>query len=182
MKQVKGSAMVHFVKGIRANKSGIYEKYLQKEDWDIIMKPILPAFWYPYETYKRCFNALFEVAANKDYEKVMGWAKLYAVLIMTDIYEHTLKKDDPLYHIKNVPQYIQTFYNFGHTEAKVEEPNRVLLKMSDYDPAFAPLYYFHLGWFEKVAELCGAKNVKCEFLEKSWETKSNTTSYLITWA
>jgi uncharacterized protein (TIGR02265 family) len=181
LKQVKGSAMVHFVKAIRANKSGIYNKYFQKEDLEIIMKPVLPAFWYPYETYKRCFNAVFEVAAKKDYEKVKEWARAYAELIMTDIYKHTIKKDNPLDHIRNAPIYIQTFYNFGHAEAKVEGPNRVLLNLSDYDSDFAPFYFFHLGWFQRVAELCGAQNVKCEFLEMSWITKSNTTSFLITW-
>ena len=181
MKKVKGSAMVHFVKAIRSNKSGVYNKYFLKEDWDIISKPILPALWYSYETYKRCFTAVFEIAAHKDYEKVKEWARLYADLIMTDIYKHTIKKDDPLYHIKNAPVYIQTFYDFGHAEVKVEGPKKVVLHLSDYDPDFAPFYFFHLGWFQRVVELCGARNANCEFLEMSWVTKRNTTTYLVTW-
>jgi len=181
MKQVKGSAMMHFVKAIRANKSGIYDKYFQKEDLDVISKPIMSAFWYPYETYKRCFNAVFEVVAKKDYEKVLEWGRIYGELIMTDIYKSTLKKDCPLDHMKNAPVYIQTFFNFGHAEVKEEGPNRIRLILTDFDSDFALFFYFLRGWFQKIVELCGAKNAKCEFLEMSWITKSNSTSYVISW-
>jgi len=181
MKRVKGTALVNFVKTIRANKSGVYDQYLTEEDKDIISRKILAAVWYPYETFKRCFNATFEVIAKKELQMVEQWGRLYGELIMTDIYKDTLKKGDPLDHIKKVPVYIRTFFDFGQGEAVVEKPNRVVIKLTDYDPDFAPLYHFLRGWFQRMAELCGGQNVKCEFVNKSWEDKTNTTTYLVSW-
>ena len=36
MKQVKGTALVEFVKTIKADKSGVYDRYLKEEDLAII--------------------------------------------------------------------------------------------------------------------------------------------------
>ncbi len=182
MKQVKGATFVYFVKTIRADKSGIYDKYLNKDDLDIIGKRISPTMWYPYETFKKCFNAVVEVIAKRNPEKVKDWGKLYGEMIMTDAYKATIKEGKPLEHIKRVPVYIKSFMDFGNTEAIVEAPNRVVLVMKDYDPDFAPFYVFLEGWFQRMAELCGAKNVECKIVEKSWVNKKSTTSYIITWS
>jgi hypothetical protein len=181
MKQVKGVALVQFVKVIRANKSGVYDSYLKEEDLPIINTKIQPAIWYPYETFKRCFNAVYEIIGQKNDEKVKDWGRLYAELIMTDTFKITIKQNSALEHIKRLPVYISAFFDFGHANVIVENPNRVLLELSDYDPDFAPLYIFLIGWFKRVAELCGAQNAQCEFIDMSWVKKSNTTSYRFTW-
>jgi len=80
------------------------------------------------------------------------------------------------------PGYINHFFDFGSADVTVEKPNSVFLKLTDYDPNFPLIYIFLTGWFQRVAELCGAKNVQCEFVDKSWVKKSNTTSFRITWA
>jgi hypothetical protein len=181
-KQVKGVALVTFVKAIRANKSGVYDKYLLKEDLPIINKKIVDQLWYPYETFKRCFNAVYDIVGKKNEEKVKEWGRLYAELIMATTFKITIKENKPLEHIKRIPGYITHFFDFGNAEVTVENPNRVLLKLSDLDPDFQLIYIFLAGWFQRVAELCGAKNVQCEFIDKSWVNKSNTTSYRFTWS
>jgi len=165
MKRVKGTALVDFVKIIRANKSGVYDQYLTEEDRAIISRRILPAVWYPYETFKHCFNATYEVNAKDQLQMVEQWGRLDGELIITDIYKDTIKQGDPLYHIRKIPIYIRTFVDFAQWEAVVEKPNQVLLTLSDCDPDFAPLYYFFKGWFQRMAELGGGQNVRCEFVK-----------------
>jgi hypothetical protein len=182
MKQVIGTALLHFVKTIRSDKTGIFDKYLTKDDLAVINQKILPTIWYPYDTFKHCFNAVFEVIAKKDTNMVQDWGKLYGEMIMTDVYKKTIKKGNPLEHLRRVPVYIKSFFDFGQSEANVEKPNQVILEFSDYDPDFAPLYFFIYGWLKRMAELCDAQNVECSFIDKSWLKKSNNTSYLITWS
>ncbi len=181
MKKVKGAALLHFAKAIKSDKSGVFDKYLKEEDRAILNKEVQPTLWYPYETFRRCFNAVFEVIAKKDMEKVMEWGRQYGQVILSDVYKVTIKQDNPLEHFKRIPIYIKGFYDFGTTETKIEAPNRVLLTLNDYDPDFAPLYYFNVGWFRKAAELCGAKNVQCQMTAKSWEDKSSKTCYVVSW-
>ena len=172
---------MYFVKTIRANKSGVYDKFLVDEDRAIIGTQIFPATWYPYETFKRCFLAVYEVIAKRSLEEVKEWGSLFSELIMTKILRNTINGDKPLDHIRRIPVYINTFYNIGYSEVTVEAPTRILLQLHDCDPDFQPLYYFLLGWFQKTAELCGARNVRCEFINMSEANKSNTIKYLITW-
>src|SRR5271157_5487019 len=96
MKKVKGTTMMYFVKTIRANKSGVYDKFLVDEDRAIIGTQIFPATWYPYETFKRCFLAVYEVIAKRSLEEVKEWGSLFSELIMTKILRNTINGDKPL--------------------------------------------------------------------------------------
>jgi hypothetical protein len=181
MKRVKGTALVNVVKLIRANKSGIYDQYLTEEDKAIIGGRIMPAAWYPYETFKHCFNALFEVAGKKDFETARQWGSLYGEMIISEIYPNTIKKGDPLYHVKSIPIYVRTFFDFAQWEGVVEGSNQVVLTLSDSEPDFPAIYHFFRGWFQKMPELAGAKNARCEFVKMGWADKSRITSYRISW-
>lgn len=181
MKQVKGAAFVNFVKTIRADKSGIYNKYLNEQDLSIINSTIQPINWYPYDTFKRCFSAVFEVAGKNNPNNLTEWGRLYCEKVLNDFFKITIKEGNPLEYIKRIPFYIQNFFDFGTTSVTVENPKSVILEMRDYDPDFKALYIFSHGWFYRAAELCGAQYVQCQFVEKSWLKKSNTTSYRITW-
>jgi len=167
--KAKGTVLVGFVKTIKADKSGVYDKYLTAEDKTIISQKILPNIWYPYETFRRCFNAVFEVIAKKDLEQVRNWGKLYGQAIMSDLYKGVLKKDDPIGYLKNSQVFIRNFFDFGRVEVVVEGENQILLKLIDFDPQFAPVHYMIRGWMERTAELCGAKDLKVEFVTKGWE-------------
>lgn len=182
MRKVKGAAFMNFAKVIRADKSGVYNKYLKEDDLELINRKIQPINWYPYDAYKRCFNAVFEVAGKNNPDNLKEWGRLYCEKILNDFFKITIKQGNPLEYIKRIPVYIQNFYDFGNTTVTVENPQSAILELYDYDPDFVPFYIFMHGWFQRVVELCGAQNVKCQFVEKSWVKKSNKTSYRITWA
>lgn len=174
MKKVKGTILVDFVKTIKANKTGIYDKYLTPEDNAAIYQRILPSAWYPYETFRHCFNAVFEVVANKSLDQIKAWGILYGQSIMTDLYKGLLKQGEPLDYIKKYQVYIKNFFDFGKVEVIEEKPNQVLIKFVDFDADFAPLYYMMYGWLEKTVETCGAKNLRTEIVSKSWTGQGDT--------
>ncbi|MFX1397984.1 MAG: hypothetical protein ACFFAS_13185 [Promethearchaeota archaeon] len=50
--------------GIKADKSGAYDNLLTDEDKEVISERIFDAAWYPFETYKNCFNAVARIFAR----------------------------------------------------------------------------------------------------------------------
>jgi hypothetical protein len=178
--KVKGSIFIEFVKAIRANKTGVFDKYLTDEDREIISQRIMPNIWYPYETFKHCLWAFFEVMANKNLETIKGWGRLYSELVMPKIYAAILRTDDPLSFIKRVGVFERNFFDFGRVEMVLERNTQAVYTVTDLDPQFAPIQYMLFGWIERIMELCGAKNLRCTTLTKSWEGAANT-SVRLTW-
>ncbi len=174
MKRAKGSILIDFVKTIRADKSGVYDSYLTPQDKEIINQRILPSAWYPYETFRRCFEAVFQVLAKGDLEQVKKWGKIYGEAIMGSIYKGLIKQGEPLEYLKKYEIYIRNFFDFGEIKIEEEGPNQVIMHIRGFDKDFPPLYYMMYGWLERSLELCGVKGVKVESLEKSWEGGEET--------
>jgi hypothetical protein len=167
MKKVKGTVLVDFCKTIRADKSGAYQKYLTDEDKAIFNQKIMPSAWYPYESFKHCFNGIFEILAKKDLNTVRNWGRVYGKAIMGGIYKGLLKQGEPLEYIKKYEVYVRNFLDFGRMEVIEEKPNQVLMKLSDFDPDFPPLYAIMQGWLECTMEMCGAKDLKIDIVKKT---------------
>jgi uncharacterized protein (TIGR02265 family) len=174
MRRAKGSVLIDFVKTIKADKTGAYDKVLTPEDKAFLDQRILPSAWYDYEIFKRCFNAVFEVFAQKNLETIRKVGKMYGESIMTNQYKNLLKNGDPLEYIKKYPVYIKNFFDFGEVQIIEEGPKQVLLRILDLDPTFPPVYYIMIGWLERTLELCGARSVRIEFIKKSWENNAET--------
>lgn len=180
MKKVKGTVLVDFCKTIRADKSGVYEKYLSAEDRSLIAQKILPSAWYPYVTFKHCFTGAFEVLAKKNLDMVRQWGRAYGKSIMGGIYKGLLKEGEPMEYIKKYSVYIRNFLDFGAMEIEEEKSNSVRIKLYDFDPDFPPLFAIMQGWLECTMEMCGAKNIRTEALPKTANDRFDV-AILLTW-
>ena len=176
--KVKGSIFVEFVKTIRANKTGVFDTYLTPEDREIISQRILPNIWYPYETFRHCLTAIYEVIGKKDLEVVKEWGRLYGQALMTTLYVGILKKGSPLTYIKRISVLVRNFFDFGRVEIVLESETQAVYKIFDFDPQYAPVHCILIGWIERTTEICGAKNLKCETVSKSWEGAACTSTRL----
>jgi hypothetical protein len=177
---VKGSILIQIVKTIKTDKSGIYDTYLTNKDREIISERVLSNIWYPFETYKHCLNAIFEIIAKNDLEVAKEWGRTSCQALADNIFAFLVEGRDPLSFFKKYKFIHQSFYDFGKLEIFVEGKNQAVYKLSDFDAQFLPLYYIIQGWLERGLELCGAKNIKCEFLTKAWEGHPST-SMRFTW-
>jgi hypothetical protein len=177
---VKGSIFITIVRIIKKDKSGVYSKYLTTKDREILNQQILTSTWYPFETYKHCLTAIFEVVAKKDLEVAKQWGRLECQAAMTTIYAGIITGRDPMSFLKRYEIVHKNFFDFGKIDITVEGKNRILYKSSEFDVGFVPLYYLTQGWIERGLELCGAKNIKCEFTSKGWEGQP-FTAMRFTW-
>jgi hypothetical protein len=157
MGNVKGSMLLEFVKAVRADKSGVYDSYLTEKDKEIISLKILNNTWYPYETYENCFKAVFNVVAKGDLKTIYEWGRIYGEKIITSIYKPVITEGNP---------------------RKALEMLELITKLhtiKDFAQDFEPYFHLSRGWIERCLELSGAKNVKSEFISKSWEGTPETT-------
>jgi uncharacterized protein (TIGR02265 family) len=178
---VKGSICIDMVKMIKSDKSGACDKFLTDKDREIINQKILASIWYPFETYKHCITAIYEVYAKKNPEVAREWGRQVGHTAMTTIYAAYITGRDPMYFLDKYEMIHKKFYDFGKIDVVVEGKTQVLYKMSEFDSECVPLFYIIQGWLERGVELCGAKNVKIEFLTKSWERHPDTT-FRISWS
>jgi hypothetical protein len=177
---VKGSICINLVKMIKSDKSGACDKFLTDKDREIMNQKILSSIWYPFETYKHCINALFEVFAKKDPKVVIEWGRAVSQNAMTTIYAAYITSRDPMYFLNKYEIIHKNFLDFGKIEVVLEEQNQVLFKLSQLDPECVPFFYLIQGWLERGIELCGAKNIKIVLITKSWGGQPDT-SFRITW-
>lgn len=178
--KVKGSVFIHLIKVIKSDKSGVYDKYLTVQDREIINQKILTSFWYPFETYKHCITAIFEVNAKNNPIVAKEWGRSECQAVMTTIYSAFISDGDPISFINSYEMIHKNFYDFGKIEVIEEGKSQVVINLTSFDVQCIPIFYLIEGWLECGLELCGAQNIKCEFLTKSWEGPSET-SMRFTW-
>jgi len=174
MREVKGTMFVVFAKTIRADKSGVYDALLTDEDKEIIAQRILSVGWYPFETYKNCFNAVYKVEGKNDPEICRQWGRINGELTMTSIYQGAIKKGDPEGALNLFKMYYKNMFNFGEMIFDMLSGNETIIKIKDFDANFEPYYNVVRGWMERFLELCVDKSVKSEFVSKSWRGDSDT--------
>jgi len=169
MAKIKGSIFTPWVKTIRKDKSGAFDKYLNDEDRKLISGKILTSSWYPLETYMKVVNAVIKEFAKDDMELVWRWGRDFVDQSYRDIYKNLFSETDPKKVMKSHQLMYKTLYDFVDVEAEEVSDNEYILTYKGVDPSFKSFFYSALGTFEKSLEEAGAKGLKVEFIDKNWE-------------
>ncbi|MFX1237134.1 MAG: hypothetical protein ACFE8P_05370, partial [Promethearchaeota archaeon] len=127
MRKVKGSMIKIFVKAVRADKSGVYDKYLTDKDKEIISEKIFDSAWYPFETYKNCFNAVATVFARGNLEIIKKWGVDVGKDLMEKIYMPSLARKDLKSSLQLYNRLFKLWFNFGRQSIEFLSDNEVNL-------------------------------------------------------
>lgn len=169
MGRVKGTLLIDFVKVVRSEKTGLFNPYLTDQDRQIISQRILASEWYPAETYKNLFNAVVKVGAKGDMEMVRQWGRVYGEKIITNIYKTLVADVKPMEVISKYKTIVKRFHDFGETDCDQLSRTSALMTIKNFFPEFEPVFHLIRGWIERNLELSGAKDVKSEFIARSWQ-------------
>ncbi len=181
MRNVKGSILLPWVKAIKANKTGAYDRYLTEKDKETLSKLILPSSWYDFETYKNCFTAVVDVEAKGALEVCHDWGRAYSDVIMSSVYKRAIKKGDPKAAMDQFTFVYKSMFSFGKVISEFVSDREMIVTIEDFDPHLEAWYYVTRGWLERFIELCLDKKVSSEFLTKSWRGDP-ATRIKTTWA
>jgi hypothetical protein len=174
MARVKGTILIDFVKVIKSDKTGRFDKYLTAQDRKIISERILPSAWYPYETYKNCFAAVAAVVGNNNPQTIRQWGRLYGEAIISGVYKGLIKEGAPIQSLEKYATHIRNLFDFGDLLTVPLSALEAEMVMRGFDPDFEPQYHIMRGWLERSVEMCGVRDLKSDFNMKSWDGAPET--------
>jgi uncharacterized protein (TIGR02265 family) len=172
--------LMYVVKAIRGGGIEHFDRFLTDADRELLTQKILPISWYPFESYKRLFEALVAVVAGGDMGVVQQWGRDYGSTILDGVYRSTVVVGNPLRSLKNHEQKFASFYDFGTFEVTDAGPGTADVLLCDFDPEWETIYQMICGWLERTAELAGAREPRVVFTARSWAGDPHT-AYKVTW-
>ena len=182
MREVKGILLIMFAKIIRANKSGDYDDLLTEREWEVISQKVLASVWYPFDVFKKCFEAVVKIEAKGRLDIVKQVGRNNGEEILTSVYKTAITKGNLKKSLNSFARLFKLRFNFGRIETEELSDDHFIISYVDFDPDFEYFYYAACGWTEKLIELVlgKVKDINSEFLVKSWEG-GNKTTIKFTW-
>lgn len=183
VKQVKGTMLIDQVRMIRGNKDKEWNKYLKPEDLTIVQGMVLPAAWYPVETYKRCGRAVFQVLAGGNTDIVRLRGRIRGKELFETTYKHVIADRNPLNALSSFVNLYGQLFMPNPLEFKKIDNKHVNVSYSyedKADPGNLPFCYQLMGHFDSLLEMAGGQNAKIEFTKKLWEG-ADATVFDIKW-
>jgi len=182
-KKVKGSLLLDYVRMIRANRDKEWERYLSGEDWEIINSRIIPAAWYPFETFVRAGMAVFYELAGGDLSISRAWGKTSMENLIKNIYKSVICDKDPMKALERFILLRRQFFNFSEQEFERVSDKHARI-FFDYGPdryGGDPYAAQFEGGVETIVEIaCGFTPKIISSVKK--QNGSNDIVFDITWA
>jgi CheY-like chemotaxis protein len=180
--QVKGVLFRDYVRMIRKHKDVDWDKYLRPEEKELLSQLILPAQWYPMESYQRMGAAIYREIAHGDPSTARAWGRAGMEELASLYTNNLIKKGNPRETLENFKAINRRFFDFDSFDVDPVGPRSVYIII---DPDFGPYEvegYSNqmLGSFERLFELAGVVGIKAEFRNRAWDGPGKTVIE-ITW-
>ena len=180
LKQTKGSLLKYVIKIIRANKTGVYDEILTEDEKRFVNQQVLDAVWYPYDFYKKLYNAIRKVEAKGDMERAIMWGYDQGKVVINSMYKDLSKKRSPRHALTSYLHLIKLWFDFGTHEGEIVSDNEINVSIGDFDEDFELFYYSTLGWIKAFFEGYMNTPISAKFLKKVWEGDDKTV-FNFTW-
>ncbi|MFX1275130.1 MAG: hypothetical protein ACFFAT_08815 [Promethearchaeota archaeon] len=180
MKKIKGTLLKPWVIAIRANRSGGYDDFITEEDKKIVNQRILDAAWYPYGTFKNCYNAVCKIEAKENIKVIEKWGYDYGKSVLERVYKEPMRKKELEAAISSYNNLFKLWFNFGYQHGEIISNDEVDIFIEDFDKDFKLFYHIAKGWMHGFFEAYLDTKVMTRFIEKSWEDADKTV-VKITW-
>lgn len=179
--QIKGTFMLDFIKLIRANKDKDWDKWLTPEDREIIESKVLPSNWYPFDSWQRIGNAVFNEMAGGNLDLIRAYGPTITKNLL-NVYSHVLVEGDPAASIEKFEGIRKTFLkgmesNIIITERGTDMMKLEILSIGQEDTFLEAFAHATMGGIEELVKLAGGKNIEITIqgaedgyeLEVKWE-------------
>lgn len=172
--KVKGLFFLPWVKIIRSDKSGVFNRWIQNEDKEFLTGRLFASSWYPFASYERFVTAVAESFGRGDEQTIYSWGYDFSLDILTGTYKIVIMQNQPLKSLEKCVDLSTLFFDFGKLETKAIGEKSIELHISDFPPNFKYLYWIKRGWYARLLVLCGAEKVESKFTLSSWQGAPKT--------
>lgn|GEM_PF-283647 len=174
-KKVKGVFFLDYVRMLKRAGRSDWSDYLNEEDLVYFEQDIKESEWYPFETFERMGLAILSVVAEENMELVRQFGRTYLDRFFS-VHASLIAAGDPYESLVRFQVLRKSFFDF--------EPINILVFYNNYAKieinygmtprAEEAATYQSLGYFERLLELSGAKNVQHVFTSRKWEGSDST--------
>jgi len=169
-RKVKGILFMDYVKMLHARRRDVnLNKYLLPADRNYLNQRIEPKQWYPFAVFERMGVAIVTEIAQGNMDSVRIWGRFSMDGLIKE-YPDLLCPDDPRESLMRCQVLRRSFFDFNPMEIRFLSGNYVKLEIG-YNMcklAEEAATYQSVGFFERLLELSGAKQVHYQFNTKAW--------------
>jgi hypothetical protein len=169
VRQVKGILFVDYVRMLRGYKGVDWSAHLPPEDLAYLSAHIDPDGWYPMATFERLGNQILHFVAKDDLQAVRMWGR-FSVDVLRSRYPMLLAQGDPIETVNRFRVLRASFFDFDALEILMlhDDEAEIVIRYYMGMPAEEAASIQTLGFFERLIELSGGKNVDAKLRERSW--------------
>ncbi len=175
MGQVKGTLFVDYVRMLRAKKGVDWARYLTPSDLEYLDQRIISDDWYPMTTFERMGLAILAEVAEGDLRLVKEWGRM-SIDWLCAVHPNLVSPGDARESLMRFQVLRQSFFDY---------PALVMREITDGEAKLVIGYgmshraeeaasWQTLGFFERLLEVSGAKDVKIAFTSASWDGAPST--------
>jgi len=181
--KLKGSALIDYLKIIRANPDLDWSEYLLAEDFEQLDQMVLPSSWYPAGLFERMGIAIFHLVSNESMEVVRNFGRIMADK-MSDENPGLVVAGGPGATLNRYLAIQERSYSFEVFTKSGQAPGRMAVHIDtgkDADPRAVPLLVCaSKSTMERLLELSGAEGIAIRQVESSL-TGADRNSLEIKW-
>ena len=172
---MKGSLFADYVRMIRSHKDFDWSADLAPEDLAYLTQRIQPNDWYPMATFERMGNGILRHIAHGTLDTVRMWGR-FQVDQLRILYPTLVADGDPIETLTRFRVLRATFFDFEALEVPLlcEEEAEIIIRYQMGNIAEEAASYQTMGFFERLLEAAGAKDIKSVFKQRSWAGDART--------
>jgi hypothetical protein len=154
---------------IRARKDVDWTRLLPREDLPYLADRVDPDRWYPMEVFERLGNAILSAIALGDVHLVRAFGRVQTDQLRA-LHPGLLSHGDPVETLNRFRVLRSTFFDFEALAVKmlVDDQAQLVIAYGMGPTAEEAASYQAMGFFERLLELAGARNISARFLKSSW--------------
>ena len=175
MRQVKGVLFADYVRMIRAVKSYDWTKRLSSRELAFVKAPVDHAKWYPMDVFEQLGNAILEVVAQGQLELVRMWGRTQVDQLRAQ-QPVLVAANDPVETLNRFRVLRATYFDFDTLSVPLLhlDEAQILVAYQMGMPAEEAASYQTMGFFERLLQVAGAKDVSARFSMRSWVGEART--------
>jgi hypothetical protein len=172
---VKGTLFVDYVRMLRGHKGIDWSMHLAPEDVSFLVQRIEPETWYPMESFERMGLAILAEIAHDDLETVRSFGRV-SIDWLCQQEPRLLAAGDPLDTLMRFRVLRQGFFDYPALEIAAASDGEASIRVGYGMGARAEeaASWQTLGFFERLLEVAGGRNVQAWFSTRVWAGDAST--------
>lgn len=175
MRHVKGQLFVDYVRMLRGYKDVDWARELPRDDVKLLSERIDPDEWYPMTSFERMGNVILRHVARNDLNAVRMWGR-FSVDKLSHANPMLVAQGDPIETLNRFRVLRATFFDFDALEVPMlhDDEAHVVVHYHMGMPAEEAATWQTLGFFERLLEVAGGRDIEAAVPETSWSGSPRT--------